>query len=645
MAKRFRTFERVLTPKKVFLIVYDLLAIPLSFMAANYLYYDGNIPNEVMSSFASTMGILIFIAFILNYFLGYWDQMWPYAGMNQYLLLVFGTGIQAVLLKGYHILRDRHLPYSIMLLFAAILVVLLLGLRIAYQYVVRQLQRREGSAWAIFQKKPKEHKKRCLIIGAGDSGYQLVHEMKRTKNEREPIVFIDDNPGKMNYRAMGIPVVGNRNEIDEVVRRYSIDEIIVAIPSASHESLRDIVSKAQATGLPVKMLPHVGDILDGKVELSDLKSVDIEDLLGRSPVTLDMAGIADSLSGKVVLVTGGGGSIGSEIVRQIIPFRPRRIVVFDIYENNVYDLQQELRSRYGSKLNFEVLIGSVRDVDRLDQVFASERPDVVFHAAAHKHVPLMETSNCEAVKNNVFGSYQTAMMAGKYNVERFVLISTDKAVNPTNVMGATKRIAEMGILAAQVSYPFTSYSAVRFGNVLGSAGSVVPLFRKQIKDLGYVTVTHPEMKRYFMTIPEAARLVLQAAAFAEGGEIFILDMGEPVKIVDLARELIRLSGYEPEIDIGIKFVGLRPGEKLVEELALMNEEMDQTTHEKIFVLEQIRDKENLKIELENLISIIHCDIPELQPLAQSFIERIAENNTDIEIVNTLLPQNSGKLYE
>ena len=381
---------------------------------------------------------------------------------------------------------------------------------------------------------------------------------------------------------MGVPISGNRKDIATMVKKYSIDEIYVAMPSVPMAKQKDILKKCNETGKKVKTLPGMYQLVNGEVSISKLRDVEIEDLLGRETIDIDMSKIQTSIENKVVLVTGGGGSIGSELCRQIASYKPKQLIILDIYENNAYEIQQELIRQYGTKLNLLTLIASVRNSHRIESIFEKYRPDVVFHAAAHKHVPLMETSPVEAIKNNVFGTYKTAVAAGKYGTKRFVLISTDKAVNPTNIMGASKRLCEMIVQYFDGQYD-TEYVAVRFGNVLGSNGSVIPLFKKQIAEGGPVTVTHKDIIRYFMTIPEAVSLVLQAETYAKGGEIFVLNMGEPVKIDALARNLIRLSGYKPDVDIKIKYTGLRPGEKLYEELLMAEEGLKETANKLIHI--------------------------------------------------------------
>jgi FlaA1/EpsC-like NDP-sugar epimerase len=425
-----------------------------------------------------------------------------------------------------------------------------------------------------------------MIVGAGSAGSMIIKELKNHKSRNlVPVVVVDDDKGKHGTRINGVPVRSGRNRIKEFAKQYGIDEIIVAIPSAPRKDLAEILRLCKETGCRLKTLPDILDLDGGKVSIRDLRDVNIEDLLGREEVNLDMEEISGYLENETVLVTGGGGSIGSELCRQIARFGPKKLIIFDIYENNAYDLQNELLFTYKGNLDIEVLIGSCRDRIRLKEVFEKYRPGVVFHAAAHKHVPLMEVSPAEAVKNNVFGTLNTARRADDYGAKKFILVSTDKAVNPTNIMGASKRLAEI-IVQSMNRMSKTKFAAVRFGNVLGSSGSVVPLFQKQIMQGGPVTVTHPEVTRYFMTISEAAQIVIQAGAMANGGEVFVLDMGEPVKIVDLARYLIRLSGLEPDVDIKIEFTGLRAGEKLYEELLLAEEGLEKTAHKKIFIGKQ-----------------------------------------------------------
>ena len=441
---------------------------------------------------------------------------------------------------------------------------------------------------------------RTLVIGAGEAGALAIQEMKQHAHLcLEPVAIVDDDKDKHGKKLFGIPIVGDRNSIHQVVERFRIDQIVIAIPSASEKDINEIISICKRTKCKLKILPGVFELLNGNVTVNKIRDVQIEDLLGRKPVKLDIHNIKDFISNKTILVTGGGGSIGSELCRQIARFSPAKLLILDIYENGAYDLQMELQGKFPD-LNMEVLIASVRDKARIDSIFKKYTPHVVFHAAAHKHVPLMEHNPTEAIKNNIFGTMNVAEAADRFGTEKFVLISTDKAVNPTNVMGATKRVAEM-IIQAMDKHSRTEYVAVRFGNVLGSNGSVIPLFKRQIAEGGPVTVTHPEINRYFMTIPEAVQLVLQAGSMAKGGEIFVLDMGKPVRIVDLARDLIRLSGYEPDVDIKIVYTGLRPGEKLYEELLTDEEGLTATTHEKIFIGKPTySDISTLKAELEKL---------------------------------------------
>jgi FlaA1/EpsC-like NDP-sugar epimerase len=441
-----------------------------------------------------------------------------------------------------------------------------------------------------------------MIIGGGSAGSILIRELKSDTHQNQgPVCIIDDNPAKIGRELYGIPIVGGRNAIVEKAAEYEIGSIIFAMPTASPRDRKDILSICKETGAKVRVLPGVYQLANGDVSVNRLKDVELTDLLGRDPIEINNDEVFQMLKGKTILVTGGGGSIGSELCRQIAAHQPKQLIIFDIYENGAYDIQQELIRKYHNKLNLVTLIGSVRNTHRIESVMQKYKPNIVFHAAAHKHVPLMEDSPNEAIKNNVMGTYKTAVAAAHAGVETFVLISTDKAVNPTNLMGASKRICEMVIQMMNRRTPDTNFVAVRFGNVLGSNGSVIPLFRKQIEEGGPVTVTHKDIIRYFMTIPEAVSLVLQASQYAKGGEIFVLDMGDPVKIDDMARNLIKLSGLTPDVDIKIVYTGLRPGEKLYEE-KLMNEEGMQTTDNKlIFIGKPIEmDDEWLRKKIEEL---------------------------------------------
>ena len=439
-----------------------------------------------------------------------------------------------------------------------------------------------------------------MIVGAGTSGSVILKEMTTSSLVNGCVVcFVDDDKNKAGKFLNGVPVAGNRNDIPRLAEEYKIDEIYIAIPSASAKERKAIIEICRETGCQVKILPGIYQLINGEVSIAKLRNVEIEDLLGRDPIRVNLDEIMGYVSGKVVLVTGGGGSIGSELCRQVASHNPKQLIIFDIYENNAYDIQLELKEKYPD-LDLVVLIGSVRNTHRIETVFEQYRPDIVYHAAAHKHVPLMEDSPNEAIKNNVFGTYKTAKAADKYGTKRFVLISTDKAVNPTNIMGASKRMCEM-VVQMMNARSKTDFVAVRFGNVLGSNGSVIPLFKKQIEQGGPVTVTHPDIIRYFMTIPEAVSLVLQAGAYAKGGEIFVLDMGEPMKILDLAKNLIRLSGYTPDVDIPIVFTGLRPGEKLYEELLMNEEGMQDTPNKLIHIGKPIEfDMERFEGQLEEL---------------------------------------------
>ena len=461
--------------------------------------------------------------------------------------------------------------------------------------------------------------KNVMLIGAGDAGRALALEFVNSDFVRDRLAcVIDDNPTKLNKRLCGIPIVGDRYQIGEMVWQYKISKIIFAIPSCPAKQRKEILDICATTGCEVQMLPGIFQMVNGEVSVSKLRNVDPQDLLGREPIQVNLEEIIGYISGKTVLVTGGGGSIGSELCRQIASAKPRQLIIFDIYENNAYDIQMELRRNF-PELNLEVLIGSVRNTNRVDYLVRTYRPDLIFHAAAHKHVPLMEESPNEAIKNNVFGTYKMAKAAAKYGVKRFVLISTDKAVNPTNIMGASKRLCEM-VVQMMNRESDTEFVAVRFGNVLGSNGSVIPLFKRQIAQGGPVTVTHPDIIRFFMTIPEAVSLVLQAGYYAKGGEIFILDMGEPVKIDTMARNMIRLSGYEPDVDIKIEYTGLRPGEKLYEELLMKEEGMQETANKLIHIGKPIEmDDEKFRQQLVQLDQACKAEVSNIKDIVAEIV--------------------------
>jgi len=453
---------------------------------------------------------------------------------------------------------------------------------------------------------------RVLVIGGGCAGEMVIHELEKNPQlDKKAVAIIDDDCSKIGKKIHNIDIVGTRDNIAEMVEKYSIDEIIFSIANISKKEKKEIIDICKNTNCKTKTIPGIYEIIDGKVDIKKVRDVDIEDLLGRVPIEVDFNLMGSYIKDSTILVTGGGGSIGSELCRQIAYLRPKELIILDIYENNLYSIQQELIRKYGNSLKLTAIVASVREEKRMENILKKYKPDVVFHAAAHKHVPLMEDNPGEAIKNNIFGTLNVAMLASKYDVKKFLLISTDKAVNPTNIMGATKRAAEM-IIQSLDEQSKTEFVAVRFGNVLGSNGSVIPLFKKQIEEGGPVTVTHPDIIRYFMTIEEAVGLVIQAGGMAKGGEIFVLDMGDQIKILDLARNLIRLSGFEPDVDIKITFTGLRPGEKLYEELLMSQEGLLDTNHKKIFVGKPIDfNKDNLNEYLKELWDIVMEEEEEL----------------------------------
>ena len=605
--------NQFLVIKRIFLVVYDIIAVIAASMLALFIRFEGNytaIPRAYIVKSLQYAPVIIIVTAVVFYGLRLYSSLWTFAGAPELINITFACALSALAQMTVMVLFDVRMPRSYYILYGVALWMLVFLSRFSYRGIRTLIKRQESGAATS----------RVMIVGAGAAGNLLVKEIRNSNHVSKRVVcIIDDDKSKEGSYLHGVKVMGNRQNIPELVKQCRIDEIIIAMPSAPAKEIKEILDVCKETGCDLKRLPGVYQLVNGEVGISKLKEVDVNDLLGREPVKVDLSAIMDYVAGKVVLVTGGGGSIGSEICRQVAGHNPKMLVLVDIYENTTYDIQNELKNRFPD-LNLVVLIASVRNTKRMDMIFETYRPDIVYHAAAHKHVPLMEDSPNEAVKNNVFGTWKTVQAAAMNGTKRFVMISTDKAVNPTNIMGASKRICEMIIQTFNKHYD-TEFVAVRFGNVLGSNGSVIPLFKKQILAGGPVTVTHPDIIRYFMTIPEAVSLVLQAGAYAKGGEIFVLDMGKPVKILDLAKNLIRLSGYRVDEDIKIEFTGLRPGEKLYEELLMEEEGLRETANKLIFVgkpieidemrfFAQLRDlKEASKNESADIRTMIREIVP------------------------------------
>ena len=573
-----------------------MISIMLSSVLSLYVRYEFSfmdVQKEVWEAVLEAYLINVVITLIIFYIFRLYNSVWRYASDTELVNIIIAVVICAAMQPVIFWILNTHVPRSYPFFYAFFMMMFTGGVRFSYR-IMRMLQNRR------LNRIGGKSRINCMIVGAGAAGNAILKEIETSNYLSMHVVCaIDDHPGCHGKYLRGVPIVGGREKIQESVDKYGVDEIIIAIPSASRATLKPILEICKETGCRMRILPGMYQIINGEVNVSKLREVQIEDLLGRDPIQVNVDEIIGYVSGKTVLVTGGGGSIGSELCRQIAQHNPKCLIIFDIYENGVYEVQQELKQKY-PHLNMEVLIGSVRNTARVEEVFKLYRPDIVYHAAAHKHVPLMEVSPHEAIKNNVFGTLKVARAADEYGVRRFVLISTDKAVNPTNIMGASKRICEM-IIQDMNRKSKTEYVAVRFGNVLGSNGSVVPLFKKQIEAGGPVTVTHPDIIRYFMTIPEAVSLVLQAGAYAKGGEIFVLDMGEPMKIDDLARNLIKLSGYRVDDEIKIEYTGLRPGEKMYEELLMNEEGLTETANKMIYIGKPIEiDDEKFEQQLEQL---------------------------------------------
>lgn len=605
-------FEKVV--RKILLVIVDVIAINAIALLVFLIHFEGNIPSHVMVVYLQCVVILTIGKLLIYKVMGLYNSLWEYASIEELIKVVgavVGAGIIGTI---YMITSGMDMFYGTYLLIIALEVIAIGSIRFSYR-IIRRVKQRSSLTHQV-------DTKNVLIIGSGATASVIATEIKNHSDVYGTVVgYIDNDEKRIGKHIAGIKVLGNCNDVYSVSKRARVDEIIVAMPTISNRAMKELLAECKRTDAKVRIMPGVREMIDGQVSMKKIRDVEIEDLLGRDPIDLDVAEVAGYIEDKVIMVTGGGGSIGSELCRQIVKFEPGKLIILDIYENNAYEIQNELKRAFKDELDLDVIIASVRDRDNIFSIIKEHRPNVIFHAAAHKHVPLMERSPREAIKNNVFGTMNVAEAADAFGVERFVMISTDKAVNPTNIMGASKRMCEM-VIQGIAKKSKTNFMAVRFGNVLGSNGSVIPIFKKQIKEGGPVTVTHKEIIRYFMTIPEAAQLVIQASAIAKGGEIFVLDMGEPVKIYNLAKDLIELSGFKVGKDIDIEITGLRPGEKLYEELLMDDEELKSTKYKKIYigklsefeysVLKQTyKQLWNLvtKGSLEEVLDMVHSIVP------------------------------------
>ncbi len=616
-----KAIDKKLTVRRLFLLLCDMTVVIVSCTLGLLLRFDLN-PNRVHMNYVESvwdyLPYNLLFTMIIFYLFKLYHSIWRYAGIIE-MQNVLSACVTASIVQffGLHIL-DLPVPRSYYFLYGGVLFFLTLGSRFAYRFI-RFLIRRSGD---------NSEFKRVMLIGGGNAANAIIKEIRVSEHIHNTVVkcIIDDAKEKQGTYIHGIKVVGTRKDIIDCASLYQIDEIIIAMPSVSKKTISEIVDVCKETSCSLKILPGIYQFMNDEISVSQLRNVEVEDLLGRDTIQVDLNSIMGYVKDKVILVTGGGGSIGSELCRQLAAHEPKKLIIVDIYENNAYDIQQELLKKYPD-LKLVVLIASIRSSSRMNSIFKTYRPQIVYHAAAHKHVPLMEDSPNEAIKNNVLGTWKTVMAADLYGAERFVLISTDKAVNPTNIMGASKRICEM-IVQTYNNRSKTEFVAVRFGNVLGSNGSVIPLFKKQIAEGGPVTVTHPDIIRYFMTIPEAVSLVLQAGAYAKGGEIFVLDMGQPVKILTLAENLVRLSGYKPYEDIDIQFTGLRPGEKLYEELLMEEEGLQDTGNQLIHIGKPIEiDEEKFLRQLEELKEICLLEPVEIRKLIKEIVPTYIVNKS------------------
>lgn len=607
---------------------YDMLAVFTASILALLVRFDFhimNVPPEYLDEVWRTIPYMAIVTLLIFWMLRLYSSLWSYAGALEMMYVVSACVLDAIINAAVILIRNWGdmfpVPRSFYVLYGIFLFILVMGCRYSYRglRVLRNMHR------------VGVYRRNVLVIGAGDAGNQIIKEISNSRYVRKKVVgVIDDDRNKIGNYIHGAKVVGDRNDILAKVQELHVHEIIIAMPSANQKQIKEILDICKSTGCTLKRLPGIYQLVNGDVSVSKLKDVDVNDLLGRDPVRVDLQSIMDYVSGKVIMVTGGGGSIGSELCRQIAAHKPKLLIIVDIYENTTYDVQNELKVKF-PELNLVVLIASVRNTNRMNWIFEHYKPEIIYHAAAHKHVPLMEDSPNEAIKNNVLGTWKIVQAADRYGVKKFVMISSDKAVNPTNIMGASKRICEM-IIQTYNRRSKTDFVAVRFGNVLGSNGSVIPLFKKQIERGGPVTVTHPDIVRYFMTIPEAVSLVLQAGAYAKGGEIFVLDMGEPVKILDLAKNLILLSGHKPDEDIHIVFTGLRPGEKLYEEMLMDEEGLQDTANKLIHIGKPIElDESKFMQQLEALKEYVVTEPDDIREHVK-------------EIVPTYHPEQGGEAH-
>lgn len=596
-------------------MIMDVMAMLISSFGALFVRFElsfAAIPREYMDKYERVLPYVIVLTLVFFYLWKLYKSVWRYASATELVNIAFATFCAAIAQIIICFILNQRMPRSYYILYWFFLFAITCMIRFSYR-ILRMINSKRTEI--IGSKKWIN----VMLIGAGAAGNAIIKEIESSQYINLKVkCIIDDQPGCHGKLLRGIPIVGGREKIQEAAMEYGVDEIICAIPSATRQQRKEILDICKETGCKLRTLPGMYQLINGDISVSKLKEVEIEDLLGREPIQININEVIGYVSGKTIMVTGGGGSIGSELCRQIARHSPKQLVILDIYENSVYEIQQELVHKY-PQLDLVVLIASVRNTNRINSIFEKYRPDIVYHAAAHKHVPLMETSPNEAIKNNVFGTYKTASAADRYGTEKFVLISTDKAVNPTNIMGASKRICEM-IIQMMNQRSRTNYVAVRFGNVLGSNGSVIPLFKKQIAEGGPVTVTHPDIIRYFMTIPEAVSLVLQAGAYAKGGEIFVLDMGEPMKIVDLAVNLIKLSGYRVGEDIEIAFTGLRPGEKMYEELLMNEEGLGKTKNRMIHIGKPIEfDEKEFELQLKQLAEEVQSETVDIHEKVKQIV--------------------------